>query len=102
MGEPFIELHQHHRALEQEFKNLNLDENNTPDEIRQKTRKFAIAHLESALTTIAELVTSADKETTQLAAAKTVIQIAQGTSPKDEADPISTLFNELVKNDAAA
>jgi|SRR5947208_5713123 len=92
----FIALQEHHKAIEQEFAALDLKPEDTPDEIRTKCRTWAVTNLQAALSTIADLVTEAEKETTQLAAAKTVIQIAHGTSPKDEADPLSKLFKDLV------
>lgn len=94
MADKFLELHDYHKAIEEEF-GIELNPNNTPDEIRQKSREFAIKHLQSALQKIAYLVENADKDTTQLAAAKAVIQIAQGTSPKDEVDPLKRLLEEI-------
>ena len=90
----FLELHDHARALESEFK-LELDKNETPDGIREKCREFAIEHLAEALSKIAYLVDNGEKDSIQLSAAKTVVQIAQSTTPKDETDPIKRLLEEL-------
>jgi electron transfer flavoprotein alpha subunit len=92
-ADPFIELKQDIQAVEEEF--TTLDPTDPPDAIRLKCREFAIKHLETSLKTIAQLVTSAEKETTQLAAAKVVIQIAQATGPKDDADPIKQLLEQI-------
>lgn len=95
--EDFITLQRHHKAIEEEFENLDLKSDDSPDIIRQKCRTFAIGNLETALKTIAGLVTAAEKETTQLAAAKAVISIAQGTTQKDDSDPLAELYKQITK-----
>jgi len=72
------------------------DENQ--DEVRTKARAFALQHLSTALSTIAELVTGADKDTTRLAAARTIWAIASATSIKDDNDPLARMFAAIEKS----
>lgn len=65
------------------------------DEIRIKARKFAVLKLTGALNTIGDLSENAEKESTRLAAARTIWAIASATSPHDENDPIEKLFKKL-------
>jgi hypothetical protein len=69
----------------------------TEDEIKTRIREFALNHLENALSTVAALVNEAEKETTQLSAAKTVINLASGAVEKDGRSPIEDLFNSISK-----
>jgi len=70
----------------------------TPDEIKIKARKFAIQHLDVALRKIASLVNTAEKDSTQLAAARTIVNIAQSTSVNDDTDPLNQLFSKIMGN----
>jgi hypothetical protein len=99
MAEKFLELQENFELFKKEFTKVDLDPTDPPDTIKIKTRSFAIAHLEQALNVIATLTVSAEKETTQLAAAKAIIGIAQGTTPKDEADPIKSLLQDIMNSD---
>jgi hypothetical protein len=91
----FIELHEHHKALEQEFANLQITPEDTPDQLRIKARTFAINHLQDAFDALADLLQSS-KDATRLSAAKAVINIAFQTTAKDEENPITALFEDLV------
>lgn len=65
------------------------------DEVRTKARKFAVLKLTGALNTIGDLSENAEKESTRLAAARTIWAIASATSPNDASDPIENLFRRL-------
>jgi hypothetical protein len=91
----FIELHEHHKALEQEFANLSISPDDTPDQLRIKARTFAIHHLQDAFDALSDLLHSS-KDATRLSAAKAVINIAFQTTTKDEENPITSLFQDLV------
>lgn len=67
------------------------------DEVRIKARVFALNYLPEALKTIGELVTSGDKDSTRLAAARTIWAIASTTSAKDDSDPLERMFKQLEK-----
>jgi hypothetical protein len=90
----FIELHEYRKAVEQEFTALNINPDDTPDELRTKARTFAVNHLSSAFDALSDLLTSS-KDATRLSAAKAIISIAMQTSPTDESNPIEQLFNKL-------
>jgi hypothetical protein len=98
----FAELHAYKKALESELREAEISSEDSPDEIKVKARKIAIQHLPMALQKIADLVTSAEKENTQLAAAKAIYSIATEGLSIDEKDPLKQLFHELTKTDAEA
>jgi ribosomal protein RSM22 (predicted rRNA methylase) len=88
------ELHNYQKSLEEEFKTSRDD---TPDEIKTKAREWAIEHLPMALQRIAVLAEKAEKDSTQLAACKTIWAIASATSTDDGKHPLEDLFKQLEK-----
>src|SRR5215831_8723315 len=91
----FIALQEHRRAIEEEYANLALDPNDTPDEVRLKTRKWAVHNLENALKRVITIMQTSDKEAIQLQAAKFVVSIAKETSPKDDDENLAQLFKAI-------
>jgi hypothetical protein len=89
----FRKLLQRNQELANEV--LELKGSDSPDEVRVKARNFALSHLQDALNTIAEIMLSGDKDSTRLAASRTIWTIAASTSTKDDADPLTELFNKL-------
>jgi len=67
------------------------------EEIKRAIREFAVAHLDTALGKVVQLATGAEKETTELAAAKVIINLAQSLSDKEDQDMVTALFNSLKK-----
>lgn len=74
------------------------DKANTPDEVRQQARTFALQKFQVALETIAELMVAAEKDATRLSAARTIVNIGMATTTKDGDDPISDLFDKIAKD----
>lgn len=74
---------------------LDLLGSESPDEVRVKARKWALANLQAALNTIGELNISAEKDATRLSAARTIWTIASTTSARDDIDPIGDLFKKI-------
>jgi hypothetical protein len=87
----FIELQEYHKSIEQEF---FLDPKDPPDIIKLKVRDFALTQLNHALNTLTELLNS-DKDPTRLAAAKFIVSTALATTPADENNPLTDLFQSL-------
>ncbi len=96
------ELHNYRTALEEELRNTDISSEDSPDEIRVKARKFAIQYLPMALKKIATLAETADKDSVQLAAARTIWNIASAVSVKDDGNPVEELFRALEAKSNAA
>lgn len=99
--ESFATLLKRNEELTNELLSAAIDGDETQDEVRIKARAFALKHLPDALTTIADLAQTADKDATRLSAARTIWAIASATSVKDGTDPIENLFTRLANGGSA-
>jgi len=93
--ENFMALHKANKALTDQLLDASISNDDSQDEVRQKARAFALQRLPGALNTIGDLSENAEKESTRLAAARTIWAIASATSVKDGTDPLENLFKRL-------